>query len=255
MKFMCMFIVIPAYNESRTITEVIRGCKKYANEVIVVNDGSSDDTALYARRAGAVVYTHLVNRGYGAALQTGIQAALMRGAGIIVTIDADGQHEPEEIPHLVLPLTRGRQRGGVDNEQAADIVIGDRFGAESKREGMSILRKLLITAGNLLTWILYGVWLSDTQSGFRAYTYHALETLIDSNNFRVSPREFPRKSALRSEGMEFSSEIIGEAARQGLTIATVPITVRYTDYSLGKGQNLFTGIGTAFRLFMRRIMR
>jgi len=249
---MKIIIVIPAYNESHTIAEVIKGCLRCANEVIVVDDGSNDDTALYAHQAGAAVFTHMVNRGYGAALQTGIQAAMKCGVDIIVTIDADRQHEPEEIIKVIEPLQKGE----------ADIVIGDRFDAQSKREGMSLQRKLFIIAGNVFTWVLYGVWLSDTQSGFRAYTRHALEILInDSNNFRVSPpvtlslSKGPRKSAIRSEGMEFSSEIIGEAARQGLRIAAVPITVRYTDYSLGKGQNFFGGIRTASRLLLRRILR
>ncbi|MFA4873251.1 MAG: glycosyltransferase family 2 protein [Patescibacteria group bacterium] len=225
---MTVVVVIPAFNESRTIAEVIHGCLQHASEVMVINDGSCDDTALRARQAGAAVFEHMVNRGYGAALQTGIQAALMRGADIIVTIDADGQHEPEEIIKVIEPLQKGE----------ADIVIGDRFGTQSKREGMSLLRKAYITAGNLLTWILYGVWLSDTQSGFRAYTRNALRNL-----------------QTHAQGMEFSSEIIGEAARLGLRIATIPITVRYTDYSIGKGQNISTGIGTAFRLFLRRILR
>ena len=246
---MHVIVVIPAFNESRTITEVILGCKKYANEVIVVNDGSNDDTALYAHQAGAAVFTHMVNRGYGAALQTGIQAALMRGAELIVTIDADGQHMPEEITKIIEPLKKGE----------ADMVIGDRFGAQSKREGMSFLRKILITAGNILTWIFYGIWLSDTQSGFRAYSRNALIKLIHSGESAFicdkGKRDDLRLSAIHSEGMEFSSEIIGEAARQGLRIATVPITVRYTDYSLGKGQNFFGGIRTASRLLLRRILR
>ncbi|MEW6610304.1 MAG: glycosyltransferase family 2 protein [Patescibacteria group bacterium] len=243
---MTIVVVIPAFNESRTIAGVLQGCRGHAQESIVVDDGSWDDTALRAREQGAVVFMHLINRGYGAALRTGIEAALKRGADIIVTIDADGQHEPAEIKNIIEPL----KRGGVD------MVIGNRFSAQSTREGMSVLRKLFITAGNILTWMLYGVWFSDTQSGFRAYTRQALEKVIDvGQNFRVSPREFPRESALQAEGMEFSSEVIGEAMRRGLTITTIPITIRYTNYSLAKGQNFFEGVRTALRLFARRLLR
>src|SRR3989338_2133740 len=152
-------LVIPAYNESRTLSEVVENCKKLVGEVIVVDDGSIDDTAYHAKRNGVTVLSHLVNRGYGAALKTGIIAALQRGADIVVTIDADGQHEPQEIQKIIEPLRNGK----------ADIAIGNRFAPASKREGMSLFRRILINAGNVLTWILYGVWLSDTQSGFRAY--------------------------------------------------------------------------------------
>lgn len=228
---MNIIIVIPAYNESHTIAAVIAGCKKLIDEVIVVDDGSTDGTARIAKRAGARVFCHLVNRGYGAALKTGIVAALQRGADIIVTIDADQQHNPAEIPNLVLPLTQE------ETQEKVDIVIGDRFGVASRRDGMSIWRAFLIACGNLLTWLLYGVWLRDTQSGFRAYRRTVYERL-----------------AVEADGMEFSSAIIGEAARQGMRIALVPITVRYTDYSLAKGQNAMTGIKTALRLFMRRIL-
>ncbi|OGL79715.1 hypothetical protein A3J43_03365 [Candidatus Uhrbacteria bacterium RIFCSPHIGHO2_12_FULL_54_23] len=239
---MAVVVVIPAYNESRTIGAVAEECKKFADEVIVANDGSLDETAIIARQAGARVVTHLVNRGYGAALKTGMMAALERGADIVVTIDADGQHEPSEIPRLIDPIVSRRgvlqYAPTIGGGGYPDIVIGDRFAHDSQREGMSFMRKCMIGFGNALTWMLYGVWLSDTQSGFRAYTRHALERLH-----------------VGAEGMEFSSEVIGEAARQGLRIALVPISVRYTAYSLAKGQNIFTGASTALRLFLRRITR
>ncbi len=221
-------IVIPAFNEARTIRGVVRSCLSHAQQVIVVDDGSDDDTSNIAHEAGALVYTHLTNRGYGAALKTGILAALTHGADYVVTLDADGQHEPVEITLLTAPL--------VNHE--ADLVIGDRFHEHSTRRGMSFFRAVLIFLGNLFTWILYGVWVHDTQSGYRAYTREALARLT-----------------IDAEGMEFSSEIIGEAARQNLRIALVPITVHYTDYSLGKGQNLSAGIKTALKLLLRRILR
>jgi glycosyltransferase involved in cell wall biosynthesis len=243
---MKIIVVIPAYNESRTIGAVIDDCKKYADEVIVANDGSADETESVARAHGARVVTHIVNRGYGAALKTGIIAALKRDADSVVTIDADGQHEPQEIQKIVAPLQNGE----------ADIVIGNRFASTSKREGMSILRKLFILIGNTITWLLYGTWIADTQSGFRAYTRNALDALLnDIQDFRASPREVPRHSAVNAEGMEFSSEVIGEAVRLQLRIALVPITIRYTAYSLGKGQNILVGAQTAFQLILRKLLK
>jgi len=247
--FMRTIVVIPAFNEARTIREVVRGCLSYIEDVIVVDDGSDDATRAIAREAGAYVYTHLTNRGYGAALKTGIIAAQLRGADYVVTIDADGQHEPSEIASLIAPL----------QDFNADIVIGDRFHERSRRRGMSFFRAILIVLGNVFTWLLYGVWIHDTQSGFRAYSRTAVITLFGDYTSAFicdkAKRDDLRISALQAEGMEFSSEIIGEASRQGLRIALVPITVHYTDYSLAKGQNFSTGIKTALKLLLRRILR
>jgi glycosyltransferase involved in cell wall biosynthesis len=214
--------VIPAYNEAGHIGPVVRAVRQFANAVIVVDDGSGDSTGEEARAAGARVYRHLVNRGLGGGIATGLRAALEAGADIIVTLDGDGQHVPEEVLDLAAPIRKGE----------ADLVIGSRM---LNPEGMPVLRRVANRFANLCTWALFGVHVSDTQSGFRALSRRAAESMD-----------------LRTSRMEVSSEIVAEAARHGFRISEVPITVIYTDYSLSKGQSFGVGLQTLAKLILRR---
>jgi glycosyltransferase involved in cell wall biosynthesis len=168
------------------------------------------------------VYRHLVNRGLGGGIATGLRAALEAGADIIVTLDGDGQHVPEEVVELAAPIQKGE----------ADLVIGSRM---LDPEGMPVLRRIANRFASLCTWVLFGVRVSDSQSGFRALSRRAAESLD-----------------LRTSRMEVSSEIVAEAARHGFRIAEVPITVIYTDYSLSKGQSFGVGLQTLAKLILRR---
>lgn len=214
--------VIPAYNEAGHIGPVVRAVRQFANEVVVVDDGSADATGAEACAAGARVYRHLVNRGLGGGIATGLRAALEAGADVIVTLDGDGQHVPAEILDVIAPIRKGE----------ADFVIGSRM---IDPEGMPLVRRVANRCANLCTWVLFGVRVSDTQSGFRALSRRAAESLD-----------------LRTSRMEVSSEIVAEAARHGFRIAEVPITVIYTDYSLSKGQSLGVGLQTLAKLILRR---
>ncbi|MGH7572004.1 MAG: glycosyltransferase family 2 protein [Gemmatimonadota bacterium] len=214
--------VIPAYNEAGHIGPVVRDVREFADAVIVVDDGSGDSTGAEARAAGARVYRHLVNRGLGGGIATGLRAALEAGADVIVTLDGDGQHVPAEVLELAAPIRKGE----------ADLVIGSRM---IEPGGMPFLRRIANRCANLCTWVLFGVRVSDTQSGFRALSRRAAERLD-----------------LRTSRMEVSSEIVAEAARHGFRIAEVPITVIYTDYSLSKGQSLGVGLQTLAKLILRR---
>lgn len=214
--------VIPAYNEAGHIGAVVRQVSPLVDEVVVVDDGSSDGTAAEAGASGARVYRHLVNRGLGGSIATGTRAALGRGADIIVTLDGDGQHVPGEIDRVAGPILSGE----------ADFVIGSRM---IHREGMPIPRRVANRLANLFTWLLFGVRVSDSQSGFRAYTRQVAEA-ID----------------IRTSRMEVSSEIVAEVALNGFRIAEVPITVIYTEYSLSKGQSLKVGLQTLTKLILRR---
>jgi glycosyltransferase involved in cell wall biosynthesis len=153
-----------------------------------------------------------------------LRAALQSGADVIVTLDADGQHLPEEIPRVVAPVLNG----------TADVVIGCRL---LNHKGMPLLRVVANRIADACTWLLFGVYLSDTQSGFRAYSRTAAQS-ID----------------IRTSGMEVCSEIIVLAVRSGLRVAQVPITPVYTDYSLSKGQSFYNGIRTLAKLVLRRIL-
>jgi len=193
-------VVIPAYNEAKTIAEVVKGAAKYAEEVIVVDDGSTDGTAFVAKAAGAYVIRHPTNRGYGAALGVGITTAAMNGADVIAYLDADGQHDPDDIPKVVAPILR----------KDADLVIGSRFLKKESKEKIPKYRTVGQKALNLATNVTSENGISDSQSGFRCIT-----------------REAVYKMDLKDDGMGFSSRMILEANRLGLRIVEVPIEVRY----------------------------
>ncbi len=214
--------VIPAYNEETKIGGVVSATLPFVSEVIVVDDGSSDNTETIARASGARVVRHIVNRGLGGALGTGIRVATDSG-DIVVTLDADGQHDSTEIPNLIAPIEQG----------FADVVLGSRM---LNPLGMPYSRQIAQHIGNIVTLIACGAWVSDSQSGFRAFSSDAAKRLnIISNR------------------MEVSSEIVGAIHREGLRLAEVPIRVIYTDYSLAKGQSFKVGLKTMYKLFLRRL--
>ncbi len=220
---MKIIAVIPAYNEETTIAEVLKGTRDFVDEVVVVDDGSTDRTAQIARVQGAVVVSHVINRGLGAAIGTGFEMAKKRNAEVVVTLDADGQHDPSEINKFVHAIEKG-----------ADVVIGTRM---KTRVGMPWYRQVAQILGNLTTFVLFGAWVSDSQSGYRAFTEFALS-----------------KIELQTNRMEVSSEIIAETKRNKLVLKEVPIKAIYTEYSLSKGQGFFVGIKTLVKLVLRRIM-
>lgn len=220
---MKVIALIPAWNEQQTIAEVIQKTRPCVDWVLVINDGSTDRTAQIARDAGAVVVSHAINRGLGAAIGTGFVSAKKLGADVVVTLDADGQHDPEEIPKFLEAI----------RTQQADVVIGSRM---MTRTGMPWYRQIAQVIGNIATLVLFGAWVTDSQSGFRAFTSHALS-----------------KIEVRTNRMEISSELVAETKRNHLKLVEVPIKAIYTDYSLSKGQSFFVGIKTLIKLVLRRI--
>lgn len=217
-----MWIVIPAYNEEMVIQDVLREIQSagYRN-IIVVDDGSKDRTYEKAAQvSGIVALRHRINRGKGAATKTGIEAAKLLGAGIIVTMDGDGQHNPCDVKRLVTPIKK----------QHCDVVLGTRL---KNPRGMPWYKVAHNLVGNAVVWYLYGLWVSDSQSGFRAYSRHAVE-LINT----------------RTDRYEYDSEIIREIYAYKLTYLEVPIEVRYTEYSMGKihKQSLVNGVKTLYKI-------
>ena len=161
---MKLIAMIPAFNEEKTLGEVILKSKNYVDQVIVIDDGSQDKTSQIALQNGATVYRHLINRGSGGAVGTGIRAALLNEADVIVTLDADEQHDPAEIPKLIKPIIEGE----------ADAVIGSRF---LTRQPMPLFRKMGVSFFNLVIFLLFGVKSTDSQSGMRAFNKKAAEIL------------------------------------------------------------------------------
>ena len=209
---MRVWIVVPAYNEERSIGGVLDALHREGwRDMIVVDDGSRDRTAEMAREKGAVVLSHPQNMGLGAAIRTGLKAAIERGADCAVTSDADGQHDPKAVREMV------------DSLDGADFVVGVRYFTDiplNKRVGNFIL--------NFITLMLGGV-LTDSQSGMRALNRRALELLgIRSNRYGVS------------------SELIIRANRLGLRIKEIPVRCFFTQYSKARGTTIASGI----RIFM-----
>ena len=194
MKLVC----IPAFNEEKTIGEIVETSLQYADKVIVCNDGSTDNTEKKAKEKGATIINHKKNLGYGAAIITLFEEARKQNAEIMITLDGDGQHNPEQIPALVSALT----------ENNVDVVIGSRFLDNNtnspgyRKTGI----KIITSASNFGT----NFKVSDSQSGFRVYSKNAIDA--------IHPTE---------EGMAVSTEILLKASNKGLSVAEVPITVSY----------------------------
>ena len=203
-----IFVVVPAYNEGPAIGPVVRELREQCYPVVVVDDGSGDETAEVAREAGAAVVRHPVNRGQGAALQTGLAWALRRGARYVVTFDADGQHAAADIRALVVPLADGR----------AQVALGSRFLGSTKN--IPATRRLVLRLAVLFTRLSSAMRVTDTHNGLRAFTRAAAEQI-----------------EITLDRMAHASEILDQIHRRKLVYTEVPVHIRYTDYSREKGQS------------------
>jgi len=216
-----VWIVVPAYNEERSIGSVIDSLRRegYRN-VLVVDDGSTDRTGEVARDRGAQVLTHPRNLGLGAALRTGFREVLRRGADAAVTFDADGQHEPKSVRSLLEGL------------RDADLVIGVR-----RSLGMPLNKRVGNFILNLITFLLTGIY-TDSQSGSRALSRKALESIrIVGNRYEVS------------------SEILLRASRAGLRVKSVPVKCYYPPHAKAKGTTILSGIRIFLKLLSFKLVR
>ena len=210
---------MPAYNESHAIAEVILGCKKYVDKVIVIDDGSSDNTAEIAQTLGASVIKHTKNLGYGAALKSCFNAARELNADAMILIDSDGQHNPDEIPKLLDYLKQG-----------FDLVIGSRF-INGNGKNVPAYRKVGMRILDFATYIAGGIRVTDSQSGFRVYGKRAIEMIQFNGN-----------------DMSAGSEILLQAKDHNLKFAEVEIHCRY-DFDECSSQNPFMhGMGVLMRI-------
>ncbi len=219
-----IFIVMPAYNEERTVGEVLQELCERNYCVIVVDDGSKDQTSSIVNDIRAkhpqkiFICQHLINQGLGAALRTGIQCALNLGANYIVTFDADGQHHPEDVAKIIEPLQKGD----------AQVALGKR-----NYDKMPISKKIANQIMNMITRIFYNMRVNDSQCGLRGLDQETASLL-----------------EVKSRGYAVSSEIIKEIKKNNLKMVEVPITTIYTDYSLAKGTNTSIGLAILFKMIM-----
>jgi polyprenyl-phospho-N-acetylgalactosaminyl synthase len=219
-----VWIVVPAFNEAQAIASVLADLRRTGYQIVVVDDGSADATAELAMQAGATVVRHPVNLGQGAALQTGIKFALLRGANFIVTFDADGQHRVDEIATLLSALVLHR----------ADFALGSRF--LGRAANMPTSRRLLLQAAISFTRATTGLAITDAHNGLRAMTRRGAQTIN-----------------LRQNRMAHASEILDQIAASGLKYVEVPITIEYSSYSLGKGQRSSAAVDILIDLYARAL--
>jgi len=221
---MRVIAVIPAYNEAGRIAQTVRTVRPHVDAVVVVDDGSQDETTGAARQTDAVVLRHALNRGQGAGLRTGTEAALQLGADVVVHVDADGQHDPTFIPVLLAPIREGK----------AEIVFGSRF-LGAPPTNMPVLRRGLLFVARIFNTFIMGIprRVTDPQSGMRAMTSQAA-----------------RDVRFTQDRMAHCSEILRLTTHSSLTWCEVPVVVHYTSESLAKGQKSTDAFKIAWQLFL-----
>lgn len=219
--------VIPAYNEEARVAAAIADAKNYVTHVVVVDDCSRDATAGLAKDSGAHVLCHVINRGQGAALQTGTDYAVHDlGADVVVHFDADGQMAGREIPMMVEPIAAG----------VADIVLGSRFlGVEA--QNLPLVRRVLLRVATWFTIALSGIKVTDTHNGFRALS-----------------RDAARDLRISLDRMAHASEILDLVKTKRLRYVERPVTIRYSEETLKKGQSTLKAVLTAKDILRKKII-
>jgi len=221
-----VWVVIAAYNEEKVVGNTVRTVLASYPNVVVVSDGSPDRTAEEAASAGAAVLRHPINLGQGAALQTGMDYALSRGAEFIVTFDADGQHRVQDIGTMLAKL----------KSENADIAFGSRFLGDAV--GITARKRIVLKLGVLFNFLVTGLLMTDAHNGLRVMTANAA-----------------RQIRIRQNGMAHASEFIEQVARLKLKYIEVPIVVIYTDYSAAKGQRLGNSFNIALDVLGGKVHR
>ncbi len=222
-----LWVVIAAYNEEPRLGATLAGLRARGYEnVVVVDDGSRDRTHEVALGSGVWVLRHLINLGQGAALQTAIRFALLRGAATVVTFDADGQHDPDQIPVVAGPVRDG----------TAEVALGSRF--LGRAENIPFSRMLVLKGGVVFTRLFSGIKVSDTHNGFRAFSRAAVEKIKITQN-----------------RMAHASEILDQVQSLGLRYVEVPVTIRYSAETTAKGQSSWNAVKIVAQLLLGRFVR
>ncbi|MCG8652731.1 MAG: glycosyltransferase family 2 protein [Pirellulales bacterium] len=221
-----VWVVVPAFNEATRVGEVLASLRRYRWRIVLVDDGSSDATAEVARQQGVVVLRHMINRGQGAALQTGIDYALSRDATAIVTFDADGQHSGHDLQTILEPVLAGQ----------ADVCLGSRFLGRSI--GIPPHRMALLKAAVWFTRWTTGLRITDTHNGLRALSAGA------AGRIRI-----------REDRMAHASDLLHQIASHQLRYVERPVTIRYSQETLDKGQRSSAAVGILTRVLVNRMFQ
>lgn len=225
-----LLVILPAFNEEKVISEVLDDLKKVLknlkefdkeldSRIVVVDDASDDRTKDVARQKGIKVLRHVINRGLGGALGTGLAYARRQGVDIAITMDSDGQHNPKDLRRMLKPIIK----------EESDVVIGKR-----EIQKMPWDRRLMTLLSSLITFLFFGVYSHDTQSGFRAFNKKALS-----------------KIRIKTQRMEVSSEFFREIKKNNLKFTEIPVEVIYTPYSRSKGQKNLNSFEILLKLVLR----
>ncbi len=219
-----IFVIVPVFNEAAVLEQTLAGLVAQKHNIILVDDGSTDDIDVIAKKYPVFFLKHLVNIGQGAALQTGMAAAKFLDADIVVHFDADGQHDAMEIHKLTEPLLQNH----------CDIVFGSRFLRNDNSQFIPVVKKIILQTARYMNWIFYGILLSDAHNGFRALNRKALEQIVFTQN-----------------RMGHASEILSLVKKNKLRYQEIPVTIHYSDYSRKKGQTIFNSINIFFDLISK----
>jgi glycosyltransferase involved in cell wall biosynthesis len=218
------YIIIPAFNESSGLAAVLKSLLPLNFGIIVIDDGSTDDTGKIAVAFPVLLIRHELNLGQGAALETGMEAARKLNADFVIHFDADGQHDPSDIAQLLIPLQKDE----------ADIVFGSRF-LGKKPSGLNLSKKIILNVGRWINYLITGILLTDAHNGIRALNRKALYTIH-----------------FHQPGMAHASELLYEVRRKSLRYLERPVHISYTDYSKRKGQSLLNSVNILFHLFFKK---
>lgn len=221
-------VVVPAFNEGAALADVLEALAQLPYRVIVVDDGSCDDTAAQASSFDVCLLRHVWNLGQGAALATGIEyATALAETRYIVTFDADGQHTTADLPRLIAAL----------EAEKLDVVLGTRFGDGAVAQGMPFARRLTLRLGIAFTRLTTGLALTDTHNGIRAFTVDAARSMTITQN-----------------RMAHASEILSRIAQLRLKYREIPVTIQYTTYSAAKGQGSMNAIAILWDIATSRMI-
>lgn len=222
-----IYIIIPVYNEAAVIAQTLHQLVQTEYNIVVVDDGSVDASGNVIKKFPVYYICHPVNLGQGAALQTGMDLARMKGAETVVHFDADGQHRVSDIEQLLSPITNNN----------CDVVFGSRF-LNKTDVSIPFSKKIFLQLARYVNWIFSGIMLTDAHNGLRALNSHALNKIYFSEN-----------------RMAHASEILLLVKEHKLTYTEVPVTIEYTEYSKRKGQSLWNSVNIIFDLLFKKINR